>query len=156
VRFIVNNDLKKHPMLARMVGVFALMMTLFIVLYGYLESHQLGLTPEAIRVTLLGNEAMFLDPMGLVQLVEIAHTKLFLFLLLGFLDVAILFALLKQKAWAFRVGLVALIALLFDLFALFGTSMVYEGLSVVKWIASYGLLALLGGLNLYIAFRVWR
>ena len=119
MKFFVAGSLEKNRPLKTGLGLFFLFGLLFLASYGYVEAGQTGLTPSVLKLNLLGDEALFLEPMELPRLVEFLHVRLFLFLILGVMTAATLLALENFAAAGLRWGLLLFGLLFLDVAALF-------------------------------------
>lgn len=119
MKFFVAGNMEKNRPLKTGLAFFFLFGLLFLASYGYVEAGQTGLTPSALKLNLLGDEALFLEPMELARLVEFLHVRLFLFLILGVMTAATLLALGNFAAVGLRWGVLLFGVLFLDVAALF-------------------------------------
>ena len=98
-----------------------------------------GITPAQWMNTILGNEAEFIDPLGLSDLLLSLHTDLFGLILIFILITALLIRTSRPKSFKLAVLLLGVIALL-----LYGA-----GLIASLWIGNIAIVASWGGFVLF-------
>lgn len=98
-----------------------------------------GITPAQWMNTVLGNEAEFIDPLGLSDLLLSLHTDLFGLILIFILITALLIRTSRPKSFKLAVLLLGVIALL-----LYGA-----GLIASLWIGNIAIVASWGGFVLF-------
>lgn len=106
MRFTVTRELNRNPFFCWLLLLFSAPVLLFFVLNPFYEKSKWGLTPSAVQVQILGDEASFVEAMPLQEMVAQVHIELFIYPFI----LIMLFLVLFQTAHPMGLKLNAMIA----------------------------------------------
>ena len=79
MKFLISSDIRKNLYLRLLLIVYFTSLLFFLTLNIELEQFRFGLTPDAIRANILGDETSFVKAKDLTSLVTEIHINLFLY-----------------------------------------------------------------------------
>lgn len=150
MKFLVTKHIHTNKTFVLLLTFYALLMLLYFVGDLFYLGHFFGSTPEAIRLSILGNPEEFTEPMSLVTLLEQIHIGLFLAILALFSTMAILLRLQLSNAHKSLLVFVGMGALLLSALSLLATAFVACYFSYLL----YGATLLWHGVGIYVLVLV--
>jgi hypothetical protein len=77
MKFLVSKNLHTNPNFTLLLGAYAVLLLCYFIGDLFYLGHFFGISTQAVLVTLQGNEEEFLEPLGLMSLLEHIHIALF-------------------------------------------------------------------------------
>jgi len=93
MKFLVSKDIHSNRNFVLLLGFYSFMLSLYFIGDIFYLAHFFGLNPEAVLITLKGNEEEFIEPLPLLSMLEHIHISLFLNILALFTSMAIVLRL---------------------------------------------------------------
>jgi len=82
VRFTLVKNLKKDRQMSTiLIGLLSAIL-LYLLVDFFVKYFTIGLTPDALKLSLFGNEEEFVDPMGISSFLEFWHTEIFFIMMI--------------------------------------------------------------------------
>jgi hypothetical protein len=119
LRFTLIKDLKHDAILKPVLGGLLFFILLYLVADLFVKQSSFGLTPDAIKGTLFGNEEEFLDPLSKAAFLEFWHMEIFFSMMLLFTLSAVYIRMSEGSKKALYVVNLLFISTLVSLFSLF-------------------------------------
>lgn len=85
MKFTIIKDLKKDKIMKPILSSVLIFSILYITSDFFVKYNSFGITPEAVKLTLLGDEEQFLDPLGKNAFLEYWHIEIFSIMMVCFI-----------------------------------------------------------------------
>lgn len=115
MKFTVIKDLKKDRVMRPVISSVLIFGILFIASDIFVKYNGFGITPEVVKLTLLGDEEQFLDPMGKNVFLEFWHIEIFSTMMVCFIVSTIYIRLSKGSQRAILIVNMLLIGAIISL-----------------------------------------
>lgn len=79
MKFLFSRDIRENSFLKSMMLFWFLMLLVFIVFNLLFEMSRFGITPAQIRISVLGDPSLYIQPKDLSSLLTEIHTQLFIY-----------------------------------------------------------------------------
>lgn len=135
MRFTLIKDLRKDPSMRPILAGLLSFTLIYIISDMLVKYFNFGLLPEAISVTLFGDEEQYIDPLTKASFLELWHMEIFFIMMILFTLSAVFVRLAKHEIFKLLVlnilmisALLSLVSLLFAFFISKSFVLIYSGL----------------------------
>ena len=121
MKFLVSKNVHANPNFKLLLGFYAFLLLFYFVGDLVYLQHFFGDSPASILSTLKGNEEEFLEPLGLLSLLEHIHISLFLGIMALFTTLAIVLRLELSRGHKGSIIVLSMLSLLIASLSLIAT-----------------------------------
>ncbi len=115
MKFTVIKDLKQYKVMKPILSSVLIFSILYIVSDFFVKYNNFGITPEVVKLTVLGDEEQFLDPLGKNAFLEFWHIEIFSIMMVCFIVSTIYIRLSKGSYRALFIVNILLISAIISL-----------------------------------------
>ena len=155
MKFLLSRELTqskiKNLLLVYLGGLFLFMLSSF-----YFEFYKVGLFPEQIKNTILGNSSLFVTALPFDELMIFIHVKVFMYLILSLVLIAIFFRSSAPEKIKLNISAVLFGLILVDNISLLLTGLGFPQLAILKSTAFILLQFILIHLVIYNFYKLFQ